>query len=176
MALISYFHLQVAWTQMLWDAKTTSITQEKDFKNIHLHTGYCKGFALQFQGLSCSSLFYCTSPLFYSIPASLVVLSKRQANPILAVFLFYIPLAQYIHLPSSWWSSDLLQQQLLFTACIKTENTKDSISKHKGSEKSIFASNLQILCIKVHATYLAVLLCSCFSCIFQNPFQIFTHK
>lgn len=125
------------WRKKKFKKALTHTTQEKDLKNIHLHTGYCKGFALQFQGLSCLSCFYCTSPLFHSIPTSIVVLSKRQSNLVLAVFLFYIPLAQYIHLPSSWWSSDLLQQQL-FTACIKTENTKDPISKQKGSENQFF--------------------------------------
>lgn len=65
-----------------------------------VYTEYCKGCALQFQGLSSLSLFCSTPPLFYSIPILIMVLSKRQTIPIV-VFLSSIPLIQYIHLLSS---------------------------------------------------------------------------
>lgn len=96
-----------------------------------VYTEYCKGLALQFQGLSSLSLFCSTPPLFCSIPTTSVVLSKRQTIPILLVFLSCIPLVQYIHLLSSWWSSNLLEQQLFFTSYIKQKKNKDSTSNHK---------------------------------------------
>lgn len=136
-ALISYFHWQVAGSQIPSGVKTAqklgwwkrgpdiyhSETETKRWKQDHLcslsRLNIGVGYALQFQGLSSLGLFCSTPPLFYSISNTIEVLSKRQTIPILLVFLSCIPLVQYIHLLSSWWSSDLLEQQLFFTACIK---------------------------------------------------------